>query len=241
MSRTAAQSKTHTQVWLSQAWTLLHLLAAPTSTEERGRGVAHSSVFRRTGRCAGDLRESWGREGPREEGVGIHSSILAWRIPWTEEPGGLQSMGSQRVGRNLSDLAHTMLNRTGMKTRARDWALLTRARQLAALPCPHTYKAQTRFSFFAAQSNRVPNRTPDNPLSGSEETQCSGCNKTFKGGRDGRLDGRLEAGTKQNHDTEEEFEKHFQNAKEKEKENMEARSQGGWWSCIGSAQSLSHV
>ena len=33
-----------------------------------------------------------------EEGVAPHSSILAWRIPWTEEPGGLQSTGSQRVG-----------------------------------------------------------------------------------------------------------------------------------------------
>ena len=32
-----------------------------------------------------------------EEGMATHSSILAWRIPWTEEPGGLQSMGSQRV------------------------------------------------------------------------------------------------------------------------------------------------
>ena len=33
-----------------------------------------------------------------EKGMAIHSSILAWRTPWTEEPGGLQSMGSQRVG-----------------------------------------------------------------------------------------------------------------------------------------------
>ena len=33
-----------------------------------------------------------------ETGITTHSSILAWRIPWTEEPGGLQSMGSQRVG-----------------------------------------------------------------------------------------------------------------------------------------------
>ena len=38
-----------------------------------------------------------GREDPLEEGVATHSSILAWRIPWTEEPGGLQSTGSQRV------------------------------------------------------------------------------------------------------------------------------------------------
>ena len=35
-----------------------------------------------------------------KEGMVTHSSILAWRIPWTEEPGGLQSMGSQRVGHN---------------------------------------------------------------------------------------------------------------------------------------------
>ena len=40
---------------------------------------------------------SLGREEPLEEGMATHSSILAWRIPWTEEPGGLQSMGSQRV------------------------------------------------------------------------------------------------------------------------------------------------
>ena len=42
-----------------------------------------------------------------EEGMAIHSSILAWRIPWTEEAGRLQSRGLQRVGHNLSDLACT--------------------------------------------------------------------------------------------------------------------------------------
>ena len=45
--------------------------------------------------------ETWvqclGGEVPLEEGMATHSSILAWRIPWTEEPGGLQSMGSQTV------------------------------------------------------------------------------------------------------------------------------------------------
>ena len=48
------------------------------------------------------MRETWvrslGREDPLERKMAIHSSILAWRIPWTEEPGGLQSTGSQRVG-----------------------------------------------------------------------------------------------------------------------------------------------
>ena len=43
-----------------------------------------------------------------EEGMEMHSSILAWRIPWTEESGGLQSTGSQRVGHDWSNLAWTM-------------------------------------------------------------------------------------------------------------------------------------
>ena len=42
--------------------------------------------------------QSLGWEYPLEKGVATDSSILAWRIPWTEEPGGLQSMESQRVG-----------------------------------------------------------------------------------------------------------------------------------------------
>ena len=48
------------------------------------------------------IQETWvwsmGQEDSLEEGLATHSSILAWRIPWTEEPAGLQSMGSQRVG-----------------------------------------------------------------------------------------------------------------------------------------------
>ena len=46
--------------------------------------------------------QSLGWEDPLEEGMTTHCSILAWRIPWTEEPGGLQSMGSQRVGYELA-------------------------------------------------------------------------------------------------------------------------------------------
>ena len=42
--------------------------------------------------------QSQGRDDPLEEGKATHSSILAWRIPWTEEPGGLWAMGLQRVG-----------------------------------------------------------------------------------------------------------------------------------------------
>ena len=50
---------------------------------------------------AGDIRDSGsipGSEDPLEEGKATHASILAWRIPWTEEPDGLQSIGSKRVG-----------------------------------------------------------------------------------------------------------------------------------------------
>ena len=50
------------------------------------------------------MQETWvqslGREDPLEKGIAIYSSNLAWRIPWTEESGELQSMGSQRVGHN---------------------------------------------------------------------------------------------------------------------------------------------
>ena len=47
------------------------------------------------------VQETWvqsmGQEDPLEKGMATHSSILVWKIPWTEEPGRLQSMGSQRV------------------------------------------------------------------------------------------------------------------------------------------------
>ena len=52
--------------------------------------------------------------------MATHSSILAWRIPWTEEPGGLQSRGSQRVRHDQSDIAH----KAGLGYTSRvDWLL----------------------------------------------------------------------------------------------------------------------
>ena len=44
--------------------------------------------------------QSLGQEDPLEKGMATHYSILAWRVPWMEEPGGLQSTGSQRVGQD---------------------------------------------------------------------------------------------------------------------------------------------
>ena len=57
---------------------------------------------------AGDRIWSLGQEGPLEKEMATYSSILAWRISWAEEPGRLQSMGSQRVGHNwATEYKHT--------------------------------------------------------------------------------------------------------------------------------------
>ena len=57
------------------------------------------------------MQETWvrslGQEDPLEKDMATHPSILAWEIPWTEEAGRVPSMGSQRVRRSRSDLAHT--------------------------------------------------------------------------------------------------------------------------------------
>ena len=60
----------------------------------------NSSNGRESACSVGDpgLIPSLGEENPLEKGMATHSSILAWRIAWTEEPGGLRSMGSQRLG-----------------------------------------------------------------------------------------------------------------------------------------------
>ena len=61
-----------------------------------------ASLVAQAVKCLSAMQETWvrslGWEDPLEKEMAAHSSILAWRIPWMEEPGGLQSMGSQRVG-----------------------------------------------------------------------------------------------------------------------------------------------
>ena len=60
-------------------------------------------------KCLPAMRETWvrslGWEDPLEKEMAIHSSILAWRIPWTEDPGGLESMGSQEL--DTTEQLHT--------------------------------------------------------------------------------------------------------------------------------------
>ena len=70
------------------------------------------------------------QEDPLEEGLTAHSSILAWRIPWTEEPGGLQSIGLHRVGHDCSDSAH--MHRRWV--RAQCWPLVSTLRPAEFVP-----------------------------------------------------------------------------------------------------------
>ena len=66
-----------------------------------GSGVLPRQLSGRESTCqAGDVGLIVGQEDPLEKRMATHSGILAWGIPWTEEPGGLQSMGSQRIGYN---------------------------------------------------------------------------------------------------------------------------------------------
>ena len=82
------------------------LAARPTSTgptHGQGRnGSRLTSLVAQTVKRLPTMRETWvqslGREDLLEKEMATHSSIFAWKIPWTEKPGGLQSMGSQRVG-----------------------------------------------------------------------------------------------------------------------------------------------
>ena len=62
---------------------------------ELSRGFPHGSVVKNPPASEGDMVQSLGQEDPLEKGMATHSSVLTWEIPWTEEPGGLQSMELQ--------------------------------------------------------------------------------------------------------------------------------------------------
>ena len=69
-------------------------------------GFPHGTMVKNLPATAGDedpQLQSLGQKDPLEEGMETHSSILVWKIPWTEKPGGLQSMGSQRVRHHSSN------------------------------------------------------------------------------------------------------------------------------------------
>ena len=68
--------------------------------------IKYNSLVAQMVKRLSTMRETWvqslGREDPLEKEMAIHSSAIAWKIPWTEEPDRLQSTGSQRVGHDFT-------------------------------------------------------------------------------------------------------------------------------------------
>ena len=83
----------------SQSWTQLKRLSSSSNSSSIA-GFPGGSEGKAPARNAGDLGSIPGLGSSPGEEMATHSSILAWRIPWMEEPGGLQSMGLQRVRSN---------------------------------------------------------------------------------------------------------------------------------------------
>ena len=100
-SRGSSQPKDRTQVSHIAFFTIW------AAGEALPGGASGTELACQCRRCTETWVWSLGWEDPLEEGIATLSSILAWRIPWTEEPGGLQSMGLQRVRHDWSDSTHT--------------------------------------------------------------------------------------------------------------------------------------
>ena len=83
------------------AWAV-SLPAFSVQSQRSDWGGLETSLVAQTVKLLSTMRETWvrslGGEDPLEKEMAIHSSTIAWKIPWTEEPGRLQSMGLQRVG-----------------------------------------------------------------------------------------------------------------------------------------------
>ena len=90
-----------------------------------------ASLVAQTVKTLPAMQETWvqslGWGDPLEKEMETHSNILAWEIPWTEEPGWLQSMGSQRVGYDLvKQHQHMLISRVTTKTRVKFCLLMER-------------------------------------------------------------------------------------------------------------------
>ena len=91
---------------------ILHILSSPKWCPQASQTQTVKNLHA--------MQETWvqslGWEDPLEEGMATHSSTLAWEIPWTEEPGGLQTTGLPRVGHDWATNTHTMWNQTYLLT-----------------------------------------------------------------------------------------------------------------------------
>ena len=112
-----------------------------------------------------EIQEMWvwslGHEDPLEKEMATHSSVFAWEIPWTEEPGGLQSKGSQRVKHDWASMHATMTLNKDLKniyTRSHSYidlkVLFTLAVELLKLPASRGWGGDTQtFRIWVYQSD----------------------------------------------------------------------------------------
>ena len=109
VAQLSESAKVLSGVWLMGCFLKIFLLPraerdVPSTSNMWGNSCYEASLVAETIKTLLAMQEttvqSLGQEDPLEKGMATYSSILAWESPWTEEPGGLQSMWSQRVGRN---------------------------------------------------------------------------------------------------------------------------------------------
>ena len=107
VAQLSESAKVLSGVWLMGCFLKIFLLPraerdVPSTSNMWGHSCYEASLVAETIKTLLAMQEttvqSLGQEDPLEKGMATYSSILAWESPWTEEPGGLQSMGSQRVG-----------------------------------------------------------------------------------------------------------------------------------------------
>ena len=99
--------KSLSHVWLFETpWTLAYQAPPSMGFSREAFQVAQTVKHLSTMRETGGRSLSW--EDPLEKKMAIHFSTIAWKIPWTEEPGRLQSMGSQRVGHDWANSLHLL-------------------------------------------------------------------------------------------------------------------------------------
>ena len=113
-------------------------------------GFPAGSEVKASASNAGDLGSIPGREDPLEKEMVTHSSILAWRIPWMEKPGRLQSMGSQRVGHNWA--TSTQLDSI---LKSRDIILSTKVRLVKAMAFPGVMYGCESWTVKKAECQRI--------------------------------------------------------------------------------------
>ena len=114
----------------------------------------HSSLVAQAVKRLSSMQETWvrslGREDPLEKEMAIHSITIAWKIPWTEEPGRLQSMGSQRVGHDWATSLTPMLVRSCLKSCMLDFSIIgTKNFQMSKLGLEKEQESEVKLPGFA--------------------------------------------------------------------------------------------